>query len=197
MRKMRKILGVALVAAMVLTMNLSVFAAGSKEVTGTVTKATAVDKDGKAVDVTLANVAESVKTEVSKVETLKKVLGDKFVEGMKVVDVKDVEVKEGTTFPLTITFQVANVNANTKVAVLHSPDEGKSWETASVSNVKAGNGTITATFQSLSPVAFVVDENTATPSAPRTGEMSMVTVAALVAVVAVAGVVTFRKKEFN
>lgn len=194
MRKMRKILGVALVVAMVAVMNLTVFAAPSKQVDGVVTKVTAAtDKNGNKVEVSFAEVAPELKAEITKVETVKKVLGDKFVEGMKVVDVKDVKVAEGTVFPVKITFAVPGVNANTKVAVLHF--NGTAWETV---ECVAGKGTITATFTSLSPVAFVVDENTKdVKTSPKTGEMSMVTVAALAAVVAFAGVVSFRKKEFN
>lgn len=62
---------------------------------------------------------------------------------------------------------------------------------------KAGQGTITATFDSLSPVAFVVDKNTAASSStsPKTGESMAVTMAAVVVVVAAAGAFAFRKKE--
>ncbi len=80
----------------------------------------------------------------------------------------------------------------TKVAVLHYVDGAWKQETA-----KAGQGTITATFDSLSPVAFVVDKNTAASSStsPKTGESMAVTMAAVVVVVAAAGAFAFRKKE--
>lgn len=118
---------------------------------------------------------------------------DSFVEGMEVVDVREVTVTgDNVEFPLTITFKVPGVLETTKVAVLHYVDGAWKQETA-----KAGQGTITATFDSLSPVAFVVDKNTAASSStsPKTGESMAVTMAAVVVVVAAAGAFAFRKKE--
>mgnify|MGYP000718349986 FL=1 len=111
---------------------------------------------------------------------------------MEVVDVREVTVTgDNVEFPLTITFKVPGVLETTKVAVLHYVDGAWKQETA-----KAGQGTITATFDSLSPVAFVVDKNTAASSStsPKTGESMAVTMAAVVVVVAAAGAFAFRKK---
>lgn len=205
--KMRKLVGAVISAALLVTMSFGVLAAPSPAVSGTVSKVNAAtDANGNAVEVKLAEVpaqyAEAV-AQIKNVDTLKEVLGSAFVEGMSVVDVKEVTVPEGTTFPVTITFAVPGVTAGTKVAVLHY--NGSAWE---VVESTAGNGTITATFTSLSPVAFVVDKNTASSStaakttstsstSPKTGESSMVVVAGMLAMIAAAGACGLKKKEFN
>ena len=202
--KMRKLVGAVISAALLATMSFGVLAAPSPAVSGTVSKVNAAtDASGNAVEVKLAEVpaqyAEAV-AQIKNVDTLKEVLGSAFVEGMSVVDVKEVTVPEGTTFPVTITFAVPGVTAGTKVAVLHY--NGSAWETIEAT---AGAGTITATFTSLSPVAFVVDKNTAssstaaktTSTSPKTGESSMVVVAGMLAMIAAAGACGLKKKEFN
>lgn len=96
-------------------------------------------------------------------------------------------------FPLTITFKVPGVLSTTKVAVLHYVDGA--WQ---VEPSKAGNGTITATFDSLSPVAFVVDKNTSSSAvtSPETGENTAVPAVGAVVIVAVLGAAVLRKKAF-
>lgn len=63
---------------------------------------------------------------------------------MQVVDVKDISVPDGTTFPVTITFEVAGVTEGSSVAVLHY--NGSAWEKV---EAKAGAGTITAILSHL------------------------------------------------
>lgn len=53
--------------------------------------------------------------------------------------------------PVTVTFQVPGVNANDAITLVHKKADG-TWETIVGT---AGNGTVTATFTSFSPVAFV------------------------------------------
>ena len=86
---------------------------------------------------------------------------------------------------------------------------------------KAGDGTVTATFTSLSPVAFVVDKATAasttttnkgtttttnkgttssttasaSTTSPKTGETNVMMYAGIVAVAAVAGMAVTRRKR--
>ncbi len=67
-------------------------------------------------------------------------------------------------------------------------------------HLKAGSGTIEATFDSLSPVAFVVDGDAAktvtTSTSPKTGETATAAYAGLIAVVAALGMgVTYYKKR--
>lgn len=138
---------------------------------------------------------------------MKTLLGDKYTDGMTVVDLKDVYVKGNGTveFPLTITFKVTGVNANSKAAVLHFNTETNTWE---VLDTVVGEGTLTTTFNSLSPVAFVVDKTTASnitgstttgsssTTSPKTGEANVMAMTGGIALLAIAGmaVVTRRKR---
>lgn len=53
--------------------------------------------------------------------------------------------------PITVTFLIAGINEGDTISVLHKKADG-SWETLLGTT---GNGTVTVTFTSLSPVAFV------------------------------------------
>lgn len=197
---LKKIAAVLTAAMMTIGMASMAFAAPSPTVSGVVGKVqTAVDANGNAIEATLSEVpAENAAAveEVKNIEQVKTLLGDAFVEGMRVVDVKDVTVSEGTVFPATITFSLPGVTTASKVAVLHYDTAAGAWE---VVPSKVGNGTVEATFTSLSPVAFVVDGGTASngTTSPKTGEIPVGAYAGVVAVVAVIGmaVVSFKKKE--
>jgi hypothetical protein len=202
-KRMKKFFGAAMATVMMFAMSATAFAAGSPVASGTVNTVTkAVDKNGNAVNVKIQAMPEEYKAvaeEIKNVDNVKKVLGDAFVEGMSVVDVQDVVVDGEATFPLTITFKVPGVVSGTKVAVLHYDTEKSAWE---VVESKAGDGTITATFNSLSPVAFVVDKNTApgakdgAKASPKTGEGMAVPFVATAAVILLIGAaVCFRKRE--
>ena len=188
---MKKLIAFVCAAVMTVSSAVAVFAQPSVQVTGVVTKAqAATDADGNAVTVEIKAVPDEYKEAVENVkkeETLKEVLGADFKEGMQVVDVKDISVPDGTTFPVTITFEVAGVT------VLHY--NGSAWEKV---EAKAGAGTITATFTSLSPVAFVVDKDAAAKAStsPKTGETNVMMWTGIVAVIAVAGMaVTYKKRR--
>lgn len=210
---MKKMMAVLCAAVLCFSTAAAVFAAQpSPEVTGVVTGiSSGTDASGNAIEVTLAEVPEEYQEAVDQVKDLafvKNLLGDAFVEGMQVVDVKDVTVPEGTVFPVTVTFNVTGVTADSHVAVLHYDTAAGAWE---VVESKAGNGTITAIFDSLSPVAFVVDGNAAAGStaagassqtsgsatSPKTGETSALSMAAVIAAAALAGmaVVSFYSKK--
>lgn len=214
---MKRILAVLCVAVMIMGMPFSALAAPSVQVSGVVTKiASATDANGNPINITIQNSDDAAFSEEEKaaveeiknMENLKALLGDKFVEGMKVLDIKNIIAPAGTVFPVTITFEVPGVSEDTKAVVLHYDTDKKAWEMV---DTKAGNGTITATFTSLSPVAFVVDgkaadaANTATTKAttstqtlsPKTGESNVILYACVVAGIALTGmgVVSFRKKR--
>ena len=179
---MRKKL-MALVSAVVLAAATvtTAFAAPSVTVSGVVSGIqSATDKNGNEVGIRIENVSETNFTaeettaveEIKSIDKVKEVMeaaGVTFEEGMQVADIKNVIAPEGTEFPVTITFKVAGVTAKSRVAVLHFDTAKGAWE---VVERKAGAGTITATFNSLSPVAFVVDKDTAANGAtsPQTGE---------------------------
>ena len=144
--------------------------------------------------------AASASTNVAgpSVADLQQILGSAFVEGMHVIDVIDVSVPAGTPMPVTITFSVPGVTANSNVAVLHY--DGSKWETSSVSGVSAGNGTITATFASLSPVALVADtaasSSSSSTASPKTGEPTTVVLIGGIALLAAAGAYGLKRKAF-
>ena len=212
---MKKLVAVLCAAVMTVGMAVNVFAAPSPSVSGVVTAVvSAKDADGNAVDIKIETVSEAeaeqhfteeekaavaeIKESKEKFEAIaKEALGDKFEEGMELVDIRNLYVPEGAnvTFPLTITVKVTGVTEASKVAVLHYTN-GK-WEDV---NAVAGNGTITFTVNSLSPFAFIVDANTAknvgSTTSPATGEVNTMVWVAIVAVAAAAGmVVTYRKKR--
>lgn len=212
---MKKLVAVLCAAVMTVGMAVNVFAAPSPSVSGVVTAVeSAKDADGNAVDIKIETVSEAEadqhfteeeKTAVAEIKEskekfkaiAKEALGDKFEEGMELVDIRNLHVPEGAnvTFPLTITVKVTGVTETSTVAVLHYTN-GK-WEDV---NAVAGNGTITFTVNSLSPFAFIVDANTAknagSTTSPATGEANTMVWVAIVAVAAAAGmVVTYRKKR--
>lgn len=211
---MKKLVAVLCAAVMTVGMAVNVFAAPSPSVSGTVTAIeSAADANGNAVEIKIETVSEAEaeqhfteeeKTAVADVkenfETIaKKVLGEKFEDGMKLVDIRNLYVPEGAnvTFPLTLTVKVTGVTKDSTVAVLHYNAETKTWEDV---NATAGDGTITFTVNSLSPFAFIVDANTAknagSTTSPATGEANTMTWVAIVAVAAAAGmVVTYRRKR--
>ena len=158
---MKKFIALACAAVLTVASAVTAFAQPSVSVSGVVTAVTtATDKDGKAVNATISEVPAEYASAVAEVKTaekLKELLGSDYTSTMQVVDVKNVTVPDGTVFPVTIT-KVTGVTASTKVAVLHYNTTTKAWEKV---ESKAGDGTVTATFTSLSPVAFVVDKATA------------------------------------
>lgn len=196
----KKIFGAIIAMSLVLMMGFQAVAADSPSTDGIVTEALqAVDKNGRSVEIDVQSLPEEYKylaEEIKDVSALKAVLGSAYVDGMEVIDVRDVVIVGDTSlveFPLTITFKVPGVLSTTKVAVLHYADGA--WQ---VEPSKAGNGTITATFDSLSPVAFVVDKNTSSSAvtSPETGENTAVPAVGAVVIVAVLGAAVLRKKAF-
>lgn len=211
---MKKFIALACAAVLTVVSAVTAFAQPSVSVSGVVTAVTtATDKDGKAVNATFGEVPAEYSSAVAEVKTeakLKELIGSDYTSTMQVVDVKNVTVPDGTVFPVTITFKVTGVTASTKVAVLHYNTTTKAWEKV---ESKAGDGTVTATFTSLSPVAFVVDKATAasttttnkgttssttasaSTTSPKTGETNVMMYAGIVAVAAVAGMAVTRRKR--
>lgn len=78
-------------------------------------------------------------------------------------------------FPLTITVAIDGITSSSSVSILHYTSNNV-WEEETVTAV--GDGTVTFTVSSLSPIAVVV-EDAATATAPQTGEFGMTAVMAL------------------
>ena len=181
--KSRVMKAIGLTAALVSCIGMTALAAPSPEASTVVTGvAGATDKSGNKVQIEVeaeipAEYKEAV-AEIKSEEVLKEVLGEKFDENLTVADVKEVTAPEGTVFPVDITFAMKGVTKDTKVMILHYAKD-KGWEEIPTT---VGDGTVTGTFESLSPVAFVVDKTTLTA-----GAVSPATNASTVSVVAVIG----------
>lgn len=207
---MKKMMKSLVVAAVVLSMSMTVFATevespSTGSVVAGAVEGASVDDNGTYVEVVVETVEASLLAEIDYInETteLQAVLGSSYSEGMEVAEIREVYIEGDQTlikWPVTIVFQVEGVTANTEVAVLHYYNGV--WE---VIDCVAGAGTITASFESLSPVAFIIGEtvdttdsgtDSDTTTSPETGEMNAVMIATIVAGLALATAYTFRKKE--
>lgn len=87
----------------------------------------------------------------------------------------------------TITFNVGGVVEGQKITVLHQLDNG-TWEQITPDAV--GNGTVTVTFTSLSPVAFVAYDASA-----KTADVAPYVM--IMAIIATMGVAVCAKKAFE
>ena len=150
---MKKVLTIAAVLVMILALSLSAFAAelsysvsyGDQTVAvngGTVTVSSA-DKNATNEDALLDAVEQAGIPSDAKIVVL------------------DFAPSAGVTFPAVVKFAVDDVNALS--AILHWT--GTAWET--ISFTKNADGTVDATFNSLSPVALVYG-TAAAPAGPAT-----------------------------
>ena len=169
--KFFKSIGLALAAAACIGM--TAFAAPSPTASTPVsdTAVSGTDADGQAIDISdiiitseipseYADVVDEIQTEAGFAKVvndldLVKVIGVSSADNLTLLDVKDVSVIGNVKFPVTLTFSVKGVVSTTKGTILHY--NGTAWE---VIDTTMGNGTMTGTFDSLSPVAFVVDKTT-------------------------------------
>ncbi|BDZ82215.1 hypothetical protein Lac2_03490 [Claveliimonas bilis] len=171
-----KAIGTALIAASCFGMTL--LAAPSPSASTPVgDTATAVNANGEPVNVTVTSeipaeyqaVVSELKSEAGFAKVMEELnlteaLGAAAPEDVMLLDVKEVTIAE-EDLPATITFSVAGVNAQTKGMILHYSSAKNAWETI---ETQMGEGTMAGTFESLSPVAFVIDEKTADASAAGT-----------------------------
>lgn len=205
MKRFKTLVSIILMSCMLLGMTLTAIAADSPETDGIVRRVrAAIDAAGRNVDVRTRAVPEEYKAVAAALDmnTVRELLGDDYVEGMKILDIRDVYVAgdEGLVeWPVTVTFEVPGILATTNVGVLCYNKVKGVWERITA---VAGAGTITATFDSLSLVAFIVDPATAEgvsddDTSPKTGEASVAVagVVAMLAVVVACGL--GRKKEFG
>ena len=198
--KSRILKTVGLIAAMVSCIGMTAFAAPSPAASTVVTAvSSATDTDGNAVNVSITSeippeytqAVADIKTEAK----LKEVIGSDFNANMTVADVKEVTAPEGAKFPLKITFVMKGVTASSKVKILHYNRSASAWEKI---DTTVADGTVTGTFSSLSPVAFVVDKTTltsatGTATSPATSATAVSAVAVL-GLAAVAAAFGLKKK---
>lgn len=197
---MKKLVRIAVAAMLVLAMTVSVFAAYNSsvyqgQVPGFVA-ATITTANGKTetvssweISITPASVAnlsdsafQSAYNEVKNSNDLTALvpgLADKLPAGVgasdlavrDVFDVKYIGIKAFKT--ISVTFRPAGVTGNDTVFVLHKGVNG--WEV--VPSTVAWDGTVTATFTDLSPVAIVTlrtaGVNANGPTSPATGDINV------------------------
>lgn len=222
----KKLLTALLVAAVAVMPTMTAFAAPENPSVEaeTLDILEAYDADGDPIDENDAQVLlvrdllESQKPsveEIEKPENLKNLLGDKYSDNLQIIEELDVYVygipgKEEIAwdseeceikFPVTITFNVPGVTANTELYVLHGHD-GLSLDEWHVMDIKSiEDGKVTVTFSHLGgPVVFLTDNAagdegpTDGPVSPSTGESNVVLyVALLIVAVATVAVVTRKK----
>ena len=187
---MKKKIAVVLTALMVMAMGTTAFAATSpttKTSETTTTEATAYANVTVAAGVasTAAPTVKAVTT--AQVEAAQTQAVASVAPTAKVLQMIDV------TLPVSfekaqLTFSVNGVTAGQKIAVLHQKHDG-SWEVINPDSV--GNGTVTATFTSLSPIAFVAYNASA-----QTGETTPVL--PIIVLICAAGIaVCGAKVKFN
>ena len=174
----------AAVMAMVMCLGMTAFAApspsGSDFVVGGISRAVDGNDISGMLEVTeLPNEYADVAAQLRTAEGLRAAMGSDYNENMMVVDIVDVKIVGDASqvkFPVTITFQVNGVTVSTKGMILHYT--GSAWEKIPTT---MGEGTMTGTFSSLSPVAFVVDKTTVTggTASPKTSAQSAAAVALL------------------
>ncbi|MDD3338504.1 MAG: LPXTG cell wall anchor domain-containing protein [Lachnospiraceae bacterium] len=135
-------------------------------------------------------------------EELVTVFEEAMAKGTLVVaDVKDIVAPADAVFPLEMTIAVDGATAGTKGTLLHL--NGTTWEAIKTT---FGDGTATGIFDSLSPVAVVLDNSTttgattatttSTATSPKTGEnATWAVVAAFVAVAAIGSAYAVKRKR--
>ena len=184
-------------ALLVAGMTMTVAAAPSPAATGVVTGIEkAVNKDNVAVEVVAENLpADQYATEIAyikNVDNLKKELGSSYKDGMAIIDTKNVRVVGDASliaWPVTITFTAKSIKATDDVVMLHYNVTDSKWE---VIKATAGDGTITGTFNSLSPVVFV---KAGAATSPTTGEPISLMVAGAAVLMGAAGAVVSKKRK--
>ena len=179
---MKKKIAVVLTALMVMAMGTTAFAATSPT---TKTSETTTAEATAYANVTAAPTVKAVTT--AQVEAAQTQAVASVAPTAKVLQMIDV------TLPVSfekaqLTFSVNGVTAGQKIAVLHQKHDG-SWEVINPDSV--GNGTVTATFTSLSPIAFVAYNASA-----QTGETTPVL--PIIVLICAAGIaVCGAKVKFN
>lgn len=200
----KRLMALICVALLTVGMTMTVAAAPSPAASGVVTAIEkAVDKNNAAIVVTGADAklvaedlpADQYATEIAyikNVDNLKKELGSSYKDGMAIIDTKNVRVigdANSIAWPVTITFTAKSIKATDDVVMLYYNVTDSKWE---VIKATAGDGTITGTFNSLSPVVFV---KAGAATSPTTGEPISLMVAGAAVLMGAAGAVVSKKRK--
>ena len=197
----KRLMALACVAVLTLGMSMTALATNPSVQAGIVTGVESVkDNAGTSAKVVVEAIHDEHDEEKDYISTeanVKKELENlkvevKAGEKVQVLDVKNVEIEGDASlvkFPLTITFKVNGIKAGDKVILLHYVSDAKGWEKL---DTITGNGTVTATFNSLSPVAFI---KLADAKAPSTGEPVSLMLAGAVVALGTVGTVVSKKRK--
>lgn len=188
----KRSLAIVLALVMAFVLGTSAMAASSIQASGIITDADAWDAEDTGWNLLITELHEEdewLADDIEDVDTLKDVLGDDYNKDLEVVDLVDISVVgnvEDVVWPLTMELEVEGVTEDSVFYMLHYTDDA--WE---VVDIELGDGYITAEVDSLSPFAFVSDENP--DKAPQTGQpMTTAVVVMVMAAAAVLAVVSKR-----
>lgn len=201
MKQIKRLTALCIVLALALTMSIGAFADGSPSAYGLFMGARARMGNGRMVNVTLSEVTDdNAKVKLEDSDFLKEAIGNEYVEGMVLADLKGLTLPEDVEFPVTLELDVNGVKAGSKIALLYF--DGTEWKKATIESI--ADGLVAVTFESNpTMIALIMDEtemaaaNIGTTS-PKTGMSPIVMMAAFGAVVCITGAVTLtKKKEHN
>lgn len=182
---------------LILLLCLNVFASPSPETDGFVPVVlSATDANGNAITVTLNEVNTTITADAMKTETIQNTMGDAYTVDMIVIDVQDITVPAGTLFPVTLTFTIKGVTADTKGGVMLWT--GSAWEWI---DATFGTDTMTITFDLLTPtgrfpIAFVMNADVTqnqVGTSPQTSDC--ITAAFTVLAISAMAALVFSKKR--
>jgi hypothetical protein len=196
---MKKLVSMAAAMALALCLSVSVFAAGSKTILTDVQSVT--DKNGNAVTVTTAAITTADAMEQTTAESLAaKNAGTSNQDTITILDQKEISAPAGTSFPITLTWDVSSVSSNMELYVVHNSD----W----IKATRSGD-TISVSVNSTSPFYLIGVErltktagttttgtaSTSTTASPKTGEGNFVGFAAAAAVLGCGGACLVTRKK--
>ncbi len=195
----KRFMALICVALLTVGMTMTTLAANPSVVAGVVTAIEkAVDKNNADVSakLVLENLPAGQYTAelnyIKNADNMKKELGTYYKDGMGIIDTKNVKVvgdASSIAWPATVTFKANGIKATDEVVILHYNDTNKAWEAIKTTT---GEGTITATFNSLSPVVFV---KAGAATSPTTGEPISLMVAGAAVLMGAAGTVISKKRK--
>ena len=158
-----------------------VMAEGSKS--DKIEVASATDKNGNDISGKITVTANPTKTATA--DDVATVIG----AGYASVETVEVTATGEVTFPVTIVFKVDGAKDGMTGYAMHYT--GSAWEKL---DAKVGDGTMTVTFSSLSPVALVLSTASTTKS-PDTSNTTGIAVAGIIMMAALAGFVFVASKR--
>ena len=200
---MKKILISITTLIMLLMMTTAVYAAPSVQLQTPTVKA--VDADGKYVEIVVEHITDAAAAGAAFVtieqtdlayNLVKETYSDIAPENIRMISLMDVYIKGDASlvkFPVTLTFEVNSVESTTRAYVIHFQDNN--WV---IMDSEVGDGTITTTFNSLSPVSIFVDVTTlgdaTDENSPNTGDNMLSYIMILGTMAAMAFIMVYRRK---